>query len=194
MIENQSWKEIENEWRAETASLSASAQYDWEEMQQSLNRVKRRAQGRKLLPVLAAALLLVCIGSLYLLHESALYFTFAVIAWSAFLALGSYLAVGIDSYDELEKETTTALKLRMKKLTICTQILDFVRILVGVESIISCGFWIALRRSSSRPIWVDVLMILIVGVALYFGISKLFSRTRREISSLEMVLCTMETD
>jgi hypothetical protein len=129
-----------------------------------------------------------------MLHRSVQSYTFTVIAWSAFFSFGSYLLGTRQSASDLALDTTTALRKRSKTLTRGAQLLDFGRSLIGVETLICVGFWIALHHGERNQIVpVVAAVILFGGLVLYSGLSWILVRTRRELSGLESIAAALDS-
>lgn len=153
----------------------------------------RLAAWRKWLISLAACSTIAVITSLCMLHRSVQSYTFTVIAWSAFFSFGSYLLGTRQSASDLALETTTALKKRSKTLTRGAQLLDFGRSLIGVETLICAGFWIALRHDERSQIMPVSAAIVFGGLVLYSSLSWILVRTRREPSGLESIAAALDS-
>jgi len=120
-------------------------------------------------------------------HRSVQSYTFTVIAWSAFFSFGHYLWSTRESANDLAVETTTALRTRSKKLARGAQLLDFGRSLIGVETLICLGFWIALHCRERSQIFSVGAGIVLGGFLFYSGLSWVLVRTRRELNGLESI-------
>lgn len=187
MNEDHDWNQLEDTWKSDSPVSSGIAFV--------VERVKtdsRLAVWRKWLVCLTASSTIAVISSWCMLHRSVQSYTFTVIAWSAFFSFGSYLLGTRQSASDLALETTTALKRRSNKLIRGAQLLDFGRSLIGVETLICVGFWIALHhagRSQNLPV---VAAILLGGLAVYSGLSWILMRTRRELRGLESITAALD--
>jgi hypothetical protein len=183
MNEDQDWNQLRDAWKGEPPVSPAVTS-------STLKRVKkesRHAAWRTWLISLTTCSTIAFITSLCMLHRSVLSYTFTVIAWSAFFAFGSYLLGTRDFAGDLALATTAALKTRTKRLMRGAQLLNFGRSLVGVETLICLGFWIALRHNEGSKIWFAASMIAFAGLFLCGSLSWVLARTRRELSGLESI-------
>jgi len=188
MNEDHDWNQLADTWKADSSVSSG------------FGLVTERVRANSLLAVwrswvisLAACSTIVVITSLCMLHRSVQSYTFTVIAWSAFLSFGSYLAGTSQSASDLGLETTTVLRKRSKALTRGAKLLDFGRSLVGVETLICLGFWIALHHDERRRILSVAFVIVFGGVVLYSSLSWILVRTRRELCGLESIAAALDS-
>jgi hypothetical protein len=186
MNEDRDWNQLVNAWKAETAASSTASS--------SLGSAKahfRLAGMRRWMICLAAFSGIAFITSLCFMHQSASDYTFTVIAWSAFFSFGSFWVSQHDPAAELARTTTEALASRSRRLHRSAQLLDFGRVLVGVETLISLGFWIALHRGDATPLWGGAVPIAFIGLLLYGSLSVVLKRTRRELGRLESIVAAL---
>jgi hypothetical protein len=187
MNEDHDWNHLEDTWKSDSPVSSGIASV--------VDRVKtdsRLAAWRKWLISLTVSSTIAVITSWCMLHRSVQSYTFTVIAWSAFFSFGSYLLATRQSASDLALDTTTALRKRSKTLTRGAQLLDFGRSLIGVETLICVGFWIALHHGERNQILPVVAAILFAGLVLYSGLSWILVRTRRELSGLESIAAALD--
>jgi hypothetical protein len=183
MNEDQDWDRLGDSWKEEPSTSVPVAL-------PALEKVKKQslqAAWRTRLILLTVCSVIAFITSLCVLRRSAMSYTFTVIAWSAFFSFGSYLLSTHESPGDLALETTAALARRSKKLERGTQLLDFARSLVGVETLICMGFWIVLRHREQQEIWFNATMIALGGSLLYGSLSLILAKTRRELSGLQSI-------
>jgi hypothetical protein len=186
MNEDRDWNQLGNAWKAEAAAFSAASS--------GLGSTKahfRLAAMQRWMIYLAAFSGIAFVTSLCFMRQSASNYTFTVIAWSAFFSFGSFWVSQHDPAGELARETTAALASRSRRLHRSAQLLDFGRVLIGVETLISLGFWIALHRGDSRPLWGGAVPIAFIGLLLYGSLSVVLKRTRRELGRLGSIVAAL---
>jgi hypothetical protein len=187
MNEDRDWKELGEAWKEgivtdEVAGLARQVR--------SAARWKAWRTGAALLVVLAAV---ATITLAVMLHRSVAAYTFTVIAWSAVFALASFLLATRESAGDYALATTSALAVRVRKLGRRAQVLEFGRVLVGVEALICFAYWIVLHVGHGRVIWVGALAIGAAGTAVYNALVLGRSRARRELQALGAVKLAMES-
>lgn len=183
---NEDWKNLEDAWKASSPVSSSTAS-----AVKTAKSDSRWAAWRLWLVVLAACSTIAIITSWCMLHRSVQGFTFTVIAWSAFFSFGSYLLSTRESPSDLALETTTALERRAKSLTRGAQLLDFGRTLIGVETAICVGFWIALHHDELSALLRITAAMVFLGLGLYIILSRVLAKTRRDLGGLESIAAAL---
>jgi hypothetical protein len=182
MNEDRDWNYLKHAWKADfplpNGTVSAV---------EAAKAGSRFAAWRLWLSCLAACSTIAVVTLWCALHRSLQSYTFTVIAWSAFFSLGSYVLSTRESVSDLALETTTALERRSRSLAKGTQLLDFGRTLVGVETLICVGFWIALHLGERGQVVPVAGAIVFGGLVLYLGLSWILTRTRGELNRLKSI-------
>jgi small-conductance mechanosensitive channel len=184
--EDRDWNQLGNTWRSgpQTALLTSRSQ--------TIPAAARRASRRRILTCAAVVTAVVFITSLCFLRRSIEVYTFAVIVWSALFSFGGYFIAVQERARDLALATTDALRTRSRRLARTIQLLEFARVLVGVETIICAGFWIVSRFGAWSHAWAPASLIVIFGILLYCVLSWSRLRTRREHYVLEALVRTVE--
>jgi hypothetical protein len=178
MNDDRDWKQLADAWRtgAETASPSS------DEIR-NVGIESRRAERRRILVLVAALAAIALITTLCLLRRSIEGYTFAVIGWSALLPLGGYIIALQERGGDLTLATTDAFGKRSNQLAKTIQLLEFARVLLGVETIICIGFWITLRHGNQNYQWI-ALLIALCGGALYATLGWVLANIRKQHASM----------
>lgn len=186
---NKEWKLLEKTWKDGTA-MTIDAVLEGRRV-----RATARLAGWKTWFVTLAVLGGMAVTTLmFILHRSVVGYTFTVIGWSAVLALTALLLFTLEKPGDLAMETTAALGARRRKLEKRSLTLEFGQILVGVETLISAVFWVAIHARAGMAPWPGMAVILIAGVAGFAGLSWGAARVRRELKALETAKIAMERD
>lgn len=173
---DQEWKAMAEEWKAGTAMIA---------------QAPRRMRGgrpvfRERWVVVATAIsVAVFVGSLWILLErSEVAYTFGVILWSAYFALGGFWVSTREPADEAAQAVTQALDRRARRLERSSTWLEFARTLLGVESILCAVFWLVLERErgGAGPMAAGFLLIGVLG---YGSLTKRLRAVRREREGLD---------
>lgn len=182
--ENREWKELEAAWKEpESAGGNAAPQ--------QIRFASRIGAGRDGLILTVSCLAIAAITWLCWSRASLGTYTFAIIAWSAFLSFASYVLATRDRAAELALDTAAALRMRSRRLARAAALLEFGRVLTGVETLICAGFWLALHvRQGWACLW-GTAGIAVGGFLLYGRLSSSLTLLRRELNGLQAMLAEL---
>jgi hypothetical protein len=195
--DDRDWRELGEAWRTEppdTASPPDAASATATSTTARVKRASRRASIRGWYLGLTTCVAIAFVTSLSFAHRSIVSYTFTVIAWSAFLALGGYLLGTREPASESALATLVALTTRASRLSRTAQLLEFGRTLVGVETFICIGFWLALHYRGETHNWMIAIAMMSAGLALFVTLSALLAKTRHEIDGLESIASAIGRD
>jgi hypothetical protein len=172
------WTAMEAEWKAGMESVAAAR-----------GELRRVGRGFRSLPgwAMAAAAVSAAVfaASLWILLErSEAAYTFGVILWSAYFALGGFWVSTREPADEAAQAVAQALDRRARRLERSSAWLEFARTLLGVESILCAVFWLVLERErgGAGPMAAGFLL---AGVLGYGGLTQRLRAVRREREGLD---------
>ena len=184
MNEADEWKRLSDEW-------TAAPQLPGSSVDLGAARVRERRKALMIWSAFVADFLIAIYATVTSLsHRSAIGYTFAIIAWSIVIPIAAYFLAGATGKEDLA-DTATYLTGRVRRVRRRAQLMEFSRVLVGVEILISAGFWIAIRHSQGRSILEGALTITAFGAALYLGLSRVATSAKWEQRALESMSATL---
>jgi|SRR5476651_1471980 hypothetical protein len=187
MTNQESWDDMVQEWHHDSP-VSATQPKD---ILLIVQRSSRRIVWMAVTASLIAVAVVASLTSIALVDHTILTFTFAVIGWSAFIPMVSYLLVyrrGLvaDTLDSQSMLGNLLLKQRAKE-----KFLEFTRDLLGVETIMSSTFWAVSRLRLSKTAWEGGVAIFLFG-SLFTGLVwRQMNKTRETIQTLSEVQNTL---
>ena len=178
------WNEMVQEWREGGAGAMVSSE-------EILRRVRWNARvlvWMAALIVIAAMLVVVLLTGIAVVKFSLLTFTFAVIAWSGFLPVGLYVLVYRRDLLAETLDSKSMLEVLLRKQRAKRELLEFMRVLLGVETILSAVFWMVFGGWA----WRNGLTIFLTGVVVTGLIWRWRNRVEGEVGSLMRVQRALE--
>jgi hypothetical protein len=159
MTEEKDWQELGEEWRQSVPVF----QIAHKEILSEAQRSSRKALWLGVFSFGSATIIMALLIILALSHRSVLTYSFAIIGLSAFLPIGSYLAVHRRNIVPDALDSASMLDTLLKQQLAKRDLLEFLRILLGVETIIATAFWLA---ATGLAAWHDGLVLFGFGVLL----------------------------
>ena len=162
MTQEKLWEEMVETWCREVPGPHASHRDMLNTLQRSSRRVVWLAIFETAMAVAAVALL----SAWAMLQAGVVAYTFAVIGWSAFLPIGSYVVAHRKDINADTLASTSMLDSHIRKQQAKRNLLEFTRVLLGVETIIASAFWIASNIRTNATAWQGGIAIALFGVLL----------------------------
>jgi RNA polymerase sigma factor (sigma-70 family) len=178
MIADTNWQDLREEWceRVELSSIG---------YRETAAEVVRSAARTFWLAIFAFGVATIGMLSLTVLAlecKNLVTYTFAVIGWSAFLPLSFYLISQQDRIVAHTLDSCSMLDALLKKQQTERKLLEFTRVLVGVETIISLGFWLAGKGIRG---WREGIVLVVCGALLTGLVWRQRKKAERIIQALD---------
>ena len=161
--QDSSWQTMGEQWRARTPFPAGSSSDVLVGVRKAERQLLWLAGGSVCLAISAMAVL----TALAILHPGILSWTFAVIGWSLFLPLGSYLWAYRGDLVPDTRDTSSMLEGLLRKQVRKQHLLEFLGTLAGVETIIATAFWLVANweAPTHAGMWTGLVAILFTGIA-----------------------------
>jgi hypothetical protein len=185
MTEDKDWQQLGEEWRQNVPALPVAHQEILAEVQRSSKKTRWLA----MFSLATATIVMVSLIVLALANRGILTYSFGVIGLSAFLPLCSYLVVYRrnifpDTLDSGSMLDTLLVQQQAKR-----DLLEFMRSLLAVETIIATAFWLAQR---SLAAWPESLALFTFGSLLVWPVWWEKEKTAAAIQRLQDLRATLK--
>jgi hypothetical protein len=145
MTEEQDWQELGKEWRESVPAFDLAHK----EILEAAQKSSQRALWLAVVSLGSATVVMASLILMAFLRRSMLTYSFAIVGLSAFLPIVGYLAVHRRDILAEMLDSASMLDTLLRRQTAKRDLLEFLRILLGVETIIATDFWLVSTHFAS---------------------------------------------